>query len=140
MKKLYTSCYALNYRNPNAIGISFILPSNFDGKSMAKLAPTVGMISKIKSWVQEGEYSEKEYVENYINILEERGITAQGLVDELPDGAILLCYEMPGEFCHRRVLADWIYNETGVLVEEAKSYKELKYEAKNKLVDNFVDF
>ena len=48
-------------------------------------------------------YSEKEYVEHYIGILEERGITARGLVDELPDGAVLLCYEIGRASCRERV-------------------------------------
>jgi hypothetical protein len=34
------------------------------------------------------------------------------------DNFIMLCWEPPGEFCHRRVVAAWMRKETGVLVEE----------------------
>jgi uncharacterized protein (DUF488 family) len=34
------------------------------------------------------------------------------------DNFILLCWEAPGEFCHRRVVAAWLRKCTGVLVEE----------------------
>jgi hypothetical protein len=31
---------------------------------------------------------------------------------------VMLCWERPGEFCHRRVLADWIEKNVGVEVPE----------------------
>ena len=31
---------------------------------------------------------------------------------------ILLCWERPGEFCHRRVLADYLRTQTGIEVPE----------------------
>jgi uncharacterized protein (DUF488 family) len=31
---------------------------------------------------------------------------------------ILLCWEAPGEFCHRRVVAAWLQKELGLVVEE----------------------
>ena len=34
------------------------------------------------------------------------------------DNFILLCWEAPGVFCHRRVVAAWMQKEAGVLVEE----------------------
>ena len=34
------------------------------------------------------------------------------------DNFILLCWEPPGEFCHRRVVAAWLRKHTGVLIEE----------------------
>ena len=34
------------------------------------------------------------------------------------DNFIMLCWEDPGEFCHRRVVAAWMQKHTGVLVEE----------------------
>lgn len=32
--------------------------------------------------------------------------------------AALLCYEKPGDFCHRHLLADWLTRESGLVVEE----------------------
>ena len=34
------------------------------------------------------------------------------------DNFIILCWEPPGEFCHRRVVAAWLRKHTGVLIEE----------------------
>jgi hypothetical protein len=34
------------------------------------------------------------------------------------DNFVLLCWEDPGVFCHRRVVAAWMRKLTGVLVEE----------------------
>lgn len=31
---------------------------------------------------------------------------------------VLLCYERPGEWCHRRLLADWLHEQAGVTVPE----------------------
>ncbi len=31
---------------------------------------------------------------------------------------ILLCYELPGEFCHRRLAAEWLEAELGVAIPE----------------------
>ena len=31
---------------------------------------------------------------------------------------VLLCYEKPGRFCHRHILAEWIKEKTGEEVEE----------------------
>jgi hypothetical protein len=31
---------------------------------------------------------------------------------------ILLCYESPGQFCHRRILAEWLFEQAGLEVSE----------------------
>ena len=38
---------------------------------------------------------------------------------------ILLCWERPGEFCHRRLVAEWIESETGLFVPEAGTDRAL---------------
>ena len=34
------------------------------------------------------------------------------------DDFVMLCWEQPGEFCHRLVVAAWLQKELGVVVEE----------------------
>ncbi len=53
-------------------------------------------------------------------ITKERKLNAHQIVDVLPDGAILLCYEKSEEMgeCHRRLIANWIESETGIVVPE----------------------
>ena len=43
------------------------------------------------------------------------------VAQELGQGSILLCWEKPGEFCHRIVVADWLI-EAGI---EVKEYEEI---------------
>ena len=48
--------------------------------------------------------------------------TEQEVLDEIirffGDDATLLCFEKAGEFCHRRLVAEWIEKGTGVEVPE----------------------
>jgi len=34
------------------------------------------------------------------------------------ENSVLLCWEPKGQFCHRHLVADWIYHTTGYSVEE----------------------
>jgi hypothetical protein len=38
--------------------------------------------------------------------------------DELGDNAVLLCFCDPNEYCHRRLVAEWLEFHLGVLVPE----------------------
>jgi hypothetical protein len=35
-------------------------------------------------------------------------------------GSIILCWEKPGSFCHRRLVADWVSYSTGAIIKELK--------------------
>lgn len=62
-----------------------------------------------------------QYVDRYMDlIVNQRKLNAHQIVDVLPDGAILLCYERSDEMdqCHRRLAAQWITDETGIIVPE----------------------
>ena len=49
---------------------------------------------------------------------------SQEIKEKFGDNIILLCHELPGtklnkeHFCHRRLLADWIELETGIIIPE----------------------
>ncbi|CAK0775614.1 hypothetical protein CCP3SC15_5240003 [Gammaproteobacteria bacterium] len=45
-------------------------------------------------------------------------LNPEHVLRELGDGAIMLCWENPGEFCHRNLAAAWLHNRTGVEVAE----------------------
>lgn len=65
-----------------------------------------------------------EFAEAYRTGLDEIGVEriVSGLsrIAEEEGGKplILLCWERPGEFCHRRVLSGWLHERTGVEVPE----------------------
>jgi hypothetical protein len=42
----------------------------------------------------------------------------QKVFEELGPDAILLCWEKPGEFCHRRMVAEWLEVHLGIEVSE----------------------
>jgi len=138
MKKIYTSNYARNSNNPKAIGISFVIPEWYNGATLPKLAPMQAMINTFKR--KKDSYMERQFSQRYISLLRSRDIKAESLLEEIPDGSILLCYESPGEFCHRRVLAEWIEHHTGVHIPEWKNEKELEKEVQNKVVDSIIEF
>ena len=135
-KKIYTSNYARNGNNPNAFGISYSSPQWFEGKRLSTLAPEWDMVDSIKK----GSLTEEQYTQKYLLLLKQRKIDPQKLIDTLPDGAVLLCYESPGKFCHRRILAKWVEQYTGVTIPEWKNKKELEQEIHNQLVDSLLEF
>jgi uncharacterized protein (DUF488 family) len=42
----------------------------------------------------------------------------QKVFDDLGEDAILLCWEAPCQFCHRRLVAEWLEKHLGVNVPE----------------------
>ena len=132
-KRIYTSYYARSYDHPNAIGISASVPKHFTGPHMTVLAPSWELLDKYKK----GEMTKNQYAEEYVALLEGRKLTPQIVYDSIPNAAILLCYEKPGDFCHRRVLAEWLENDLNVTIKEWLSDEEQKKEA---LVDDLLKF
>ncbi|MCU0332703.1 MAG: DUF488 domain-containing protein [Ignavibacteriaceae bacterium] len=114
MKKIYTSNYARNGKNPNAYGTSYVRPRWYNGKMLPEIAPTKDLVTRYKN----NEIDIEQYTREYIRTLRERGLTPEKALVLIPDRAILLCYEAPGDFCHRRVLAEWIYLHTGFIIPE----------------------
>jgi uncharacterized protein YeaO (DUF488 family) len=132
-KRIYTSNYSRCSNHPNAVSISASSPDYFTGKHIASLAPTWNMIKLYKI----GMLSEKEYTRQYIELLEERHENPQAVYNSIPHRTIMLCYEKPGDFCHRRVLARWIEDALGVKIPEWTSDDEIKKEA---VVDSLLEF
>lgn len=123
---IYTSYFgnkkALN--NPNIFPVSIALypPKDFTGKSYRELAPHPGTL---RDWKRD--HCIENYERDYSVMLDD--LNQKDVVDQLmilsgnfkglnylPDIA-LLCYERPGEFCHRHLVAEWLRND-GYEVEE----------------------
>lgn len=112
-KVLYTSYFAKSGKEPFAYAITVHKPSWFNGSHFPDLAPTSNMLSLYKR----GVIGEVAYSAMYLKELEKRGRTPQEVADKLPDGAILLCFEGIGKYCHRHLAADWL-RAGGVNVQE----------------------
>ena len=76
--------------------------------------------------------TQEQYIERY-NRLVLGTLRVENVVrdiERLSGGrdAALLCYEKPGDFCHRHLLAKWITEESGVEVKEWMTDEESKAE------------
>lgn len=128
MKNFFTSYYAKKGLDPLAVSISAKAPPYFKGRWYLKLAPDWEMINGIKH----GGWSEEDYTAAYLLKLED--VDPFKVVDDLDDGSVLLCYEISSDFCHRHIAAEWIQQETGIIVREWVEPR------KKTIVDDLVEF
>lgn len=138
---IYTSNFQRNRTNPNAVAIcrtitQWVRDLGFDGKWRPDLAPSQKLLNRLTN----EDMPEEAYAAEYLRELQRNGLTPQSILDSIPDGSVLLCYERPGDFCHRRVLADWIESQTGVKIPEWKNEKELIEEQQQNVVDSLLSF
>lgn len=106
---LYTSCFGRMKRIPlthEPIAISAARPRFFKGRVMSCLAPTYSMIK----------LPEKEYGPLFAKILSR--LDPERVMEEIGGKAVLLCWEKPGDYCHRRLVAKWLENALGIVVPE----------------------
>ena len=118
---IYTGYFAKTKEYEDAgltpISIAGAAPCWFEGFEWKMFAPSLDIFTKYKN----GEINEFGYVERYIP--ERLDILDKNELKELINSVekpILLCYEKPGDFCHRHILADWIEMNLGIPVEEYK--------------------
>jgi hypothetical protein len=136
---IYTSNYARKGQDPGAIAISVGLKEwNSHLLHMKELAPTWEMVNDIKN----GSITENQYTEMYLLLLEERKFYPHKFVKQFPSDIdyYLLCYEPPNTFCHRRVLADYIEYNTGIVIPEWMNEKELKLSKQQEITEDLLQF
>lgn len=113
--KLFTSNFALRGSHPSAVSISRRAPEWYKGREHGLLAPTWELIMSHKR----GLIDERGYTEQYLDLLcKKRDLNPSEVVEVLGDGAIMLCYEKAGDFCHRHIVAGWLKSCTGVEIVE----------------------
>lgn len=139
MTTIYTSYFA-NIKNIDTekympIGIAGKSPEGWKFPEYKKLAPSWSIWSE---WHDAMEFAKgapdaailedeacKEYTKRFVGeILANREPeTVLGDISKLADGKIpvLCCYEKPGEFCHRHIVADWLTENTIAKVREFQS-------------------
>lgn len=94
---------------PQAVAISRGTPRGWPGKVYKPLAPSWNLV-KIAD--------PPEFIRLYRAQVLDKLDPRQVLLDLGGDDFIMLCWEAPGEFCHRLVVAAWLQKELGVTVEE----------------------
>lgn len=133
---LYTSNYARQGENPLAMAISCSMPDWYEGSRCGGLAPNWELVRGSK----EGEISNQEYAHRYLDLIEDRGWTPHRIVNEFESGTVFLCYEKPGDFCHRRVMALWVRESLGLTIPEWENKRERKKTEHRNFVDKMVGF
>jgi hypothetical protein len=108
----HTSNFRKNAKNPNAISIASGRPKWYSGPSYPKLFPPWALIKKYKK----GLVTEEEYTIRYHNDVLSK-LNPFDVYSDL-EGKVLLCWEESGEFCHRHLVADWIFNKLGIEITE----------------------
>ncbi|ASM66399.1 DUF488 family protein, N3 subclade [Bacteroides caccae] len=128
--KIYTSYFG-NNRKLKEAGVKIICvaigrPRFISGvPQMVNVAPTRYMISAA--------CSHDEYLRLYDEILANQdAYKVIEQIESLSEGkdVALCCYEKPGDFCHRHILAKWLTENTGIKITEfgVVEKKEPKYE------------
>ncbi len=128
--KIFTSYFG-NSRKLKEAGIKIICvaigkPRFIAGiPQMLNVCPTRYMVS--------GPCSHDEYLKLYDRILASQDATQVVKQIEMLSGGkdvALCCYEKPGDFCHRHILAKWITENTGIEITEfgVVEKKEPNYE------------
>jgi hypothetical protein len=110
---MFTSYFAKNANHKNAVSISGKCPEWYKGKEFKKLAPKFWFFAKYKADHDEAFYTE-QYKNEVLSMLNPNDI-----LKELGEDAVLLCYEKPGDFCHRHLVSQWL-NENGIKCSELK--------------------
>lgn len=106
---IYTSNYASIKKIPEGftpIAISVGPPRWFKGTVDKRLAPSWAMMKKPRA----------DYDRLFANQLSK--LDAEQIVSELPENCVLLCYESHNDWCHRRMVAEWLEEELGIEVCE----------------------
>ncbi|MBR6262720.1 MAG: DUF488 domain-containing protein [Prevotella sp.] len=115
--EIYTSYFGhlkkLGAAGIKPIGIARWKPHFYNGVNMFSVAPTRYMLSD--------DCDEEEYLVLYDEMLKRLG--AKRILQEIESlsggrNVALLCYEKPGDFCHRHLLADFLNKELGLNIRE----------------------
>jgi len=103
--------YFAKYKGSNGVSIALKAPYGFRGKSYKILAPTWSILSQYKKIGNVQIYTERYYKE-VLDMLD-----PEKVYNDLK-GRVLLCWERSDKFCHRHLVAEWIFNNLGIKVNE----------------------
>lgn len=114
MKTFYTSNYGRSGTDAKGVAISHPrdIPATFQGNAANDLAPTEEMLNEY----HDRKIGHDEYEQQYITLLQSRGLSPQSIVEQYEDGTIFLCYDYEdgdASICHRYLLSGWL-NESGL--------------------------
>ncbi len=116
--RLFTSYFA-NYRNftkgLRLISIAKYPPRGFNGEVLPAQFSMVAPSAQLLLGYKQGSINKDEYVGIYSGQLQ--SLDVQQFI-RYYNGAIFLCYEKRGDFCHRHIFAQFIQSTTDIIVPE----------------------
>ena len=114
---IYTSYFG-NIKNVKyPVAICGKSPEWYTGPKFTALAPKYDFYIDYKNGkIDEAGYTEQFY-SRILSQFDPMGLVNQ-LMHQFGNQIALLCYEKPGDFCHRRLVADFITNGTNIPVLE----------------------
>lgn len=108
---MHTSYFGLFHHRHDLRLVSIALrpPRWFQGRRYPALNPPPDMLHH--------NLSDEEWAEQYHKRVLSQ-LNPRKVYEELGPDAILLCWEEPGAFCHRRLVAEWLERNLGIKVPE----------------------
>lgn len=113
-----TSNFELSGTLPNSVAISRGIPKGYTGKRCILLAPPWNLVRE-----SDPEIFTQIYEDTILSKLDPAEIYHQ-----LGEDAVLLCWERPGVFCHRRLVARWLETALGIVVPELEMQLSIQLE------------
>ena len=104
--------YFNKYKGANRISICLRPPYWYTGRQFQELAPPYWLLIKYKK-----DRDKEFYIKTYYKEILDK-LNPQDTYNKLGEDAVLLCWEESGEFCHRRLIAEWLEWELGIEVNE----------------------
>ena len=115
-----TSYYFSNrIREPglNLVAVSNSYPRHLswlkDARQYRKLCPGWKLVKDYK----QHKISQQNYIEIYQEDILDK-LDPEKVYQDLGDDAVILCWEKPCSFSHRRLIADWFYDRLHIKVNE----------------------
>jgi hypothetical protein len=110
---LMTSYFAKSAKEPGAVSIARLPPKWYTGARYFPLAPAPDML-KIKDW---DEYR-RRYQEEVLSVLDPDEVLRDLTREQACHDTVLLCFEKERAYCHRVLVAAWLYETRGIRVPE----------------------
>jgi uncharacterized protein YeaO (DUF488 family) len=107
---IFTSNFKIAGHLPQAVAICRGLPRGWSGRRYIALAPSWQLVK--------GGLPFQDFIRLYRAEVLDRLEAARVLQDLGGDDFLMLCWEAPGENCHRQVVAAWLKKELGLEVPE----------------------
>ncbi|RLI53634.1 MAG: hypothetical protein DRO87_11325 [Candidatus Thorarchaeota archaeon] len=123
---IYTSYFA-RLKDVRNLGITPVsvaqgLPRGIEILSYRKLAPPWGLIKEYKRTGDESLYT-RVYFETILNKFNQYKVITDILLLALEPNVALICFEKPGDFCHRHLIAQWLNQ----ILPEKERIRELEF-------------